>query len=293
MTFTVEELVNEPEIAAFFEDRRLWSAYGLCDLDQPYRRHARFLGATSEGTIAAVVLVYAPPGFNGVLPFGDVGGVAAIFTASSELPFEAFLLVGEEHMEAVERRYRVARPWDMLRMAVNRTTFSPCASDRRIVRLSAADKPAIEVLYRAEPDSAFFDSATLVHGKHFGVYEAGALVAIAGTHAWSARYRIGAIGGVFTHPDFRGRGLGTATTGAVAQALIDSEVDDVVLNVRADNMPALRVYARLGFMVVRPYLEGQAVDRAGPNRRPSACGGAVGPWSTAAEPGSTEDSRER
>ena len=43
----------------------------------------------------------------------------------------------------------------------------------------------------------------------------GALVAVAGTHLVSDTYGVAAIGNVFTHPDYRGRGYATLATGAV------------------------------------------------------------------------------
>ena len=260
MTVSVEELVDDPAIAAFLEHERRWTAYGLCDLDVPYRRHARYMGAVHEGRLIAIVLVYAPPGFNGMLPFGDAEGVATILTTAHGLPSEPFLLMGEEHMLAVGRRYRTVEPWQMLRMSVDTSTFSPSDSSKRAVRLSVADLAAMKELYGLERDSAFFDPATVDHGVYFGVYERASLVAIAGTHAWSKHYRIGAVGGVFTHPEHRGQGLAQVTTGAVTKALFEAGVEDVVLNVRTDNLPALHCYARLGYTTVRPYLEARAVE---------------------------------
>ena len=261
MVLTVEELRDDLAIAAFLEGQRLWTAYALCDLEPAYRRYARYLGALRDGHIVATVLLYAAPGFHGLLPFGDNDGVAAILTTSPELPTLPFLLAGEEHLRAVELRYHVNRPWPMWRMAVRAAGFSPPATIASAVRLSVDDLPAMEELYGTERNSALYDAATVEHGVYFGVYEAESLVAAAGTHAWSRTHRIGAVGGVFTRPDRRGRGLAQSTTGAVTQKLLELGVEDVVLNVRADNAPALRCYERLGFTTVRSYLEGQAVDR--------------------------------
>ncbi len=261
MTLTVRELQEDSAIAAFLGDQRLWTAYGLCDLDPAYRRDARYLAAQRDERIQATVLVYATPAFTGVLPFGDEEGIAAILSTSRHLPFRPLLLMGEEHVQAVERRYRLTQSWSMYRMAVAAAGFSPPASSEHLVRLSARDRPAMEELYGTERNSAFFDDATLAHGVYFGVYEGESLVAVAGTHAWSSQHRIGAVGGVFTRPDRRGRGLAQATTGAVTTTLLELGVEDVVLNVRADNASALRCYERLGFTTVRTYLEAHAVDR--------------------------------
>ena len=54
------------------------------------------------------------------------------------------------------------------------------------------------------------------------------------------------MGNVLTHHQFRGRGYATAVTGAVTAELLRT-CDQVVLNVRSDNPPALNVYRRLGY----------------------------------------------
>jgi predicted GNAT family acetyltransferase len=58
--------------------------------------------------------------------------------------------------------------------------------------------------------------------------------------------RLAVVGNVLTHVDFRGRGFATAVTGAVTAELLRT-CDQVVLNVRADNPPALNAYRRLGY----------------------------------------------
>ena len=51
-------------------DRR-WAVYALCDLEAPYRAHARFIGALDGDHARAVVLVYALPNFTALLPCVD------------------------------------------------------------------------------------------------------------------------------------------------------------------------------------------------------------------------------
>jgi predicted GNAT family acetyltransferase len=62
----------------------------------------------------------------------------------------------------------------------------------------------------------------------------------------SREARLAVVGNVLTHVDYRGRGFATAVTGAVTAELLRTS-DQVVLNVRSDNPPALQAYRRLGY----------------------------------------------
>jgi ribosomal protein S18 acetylase RimI-like enzyme len=81
-------------------------------------------------------------------------------------------------------------------------------------------------------------------GEYFGVFDAGRLVAMAGE-----RMRAGTlmeISGVCTHPDFQGRGLARR----LVEKLIRREMQrnqTPFLHVMRDNLPARRVYERMGF----------------------------------------------
>ena len=89
-------------------------------------------------------------------------------------------------------------------------------------------------------------SSAIADGVYYGIRVNGQLVAAAGTHVVSPSARLAVVGNVLTHVDYRGRGFATAVTGAVTAELLRT-CDQVVLNVRADNPPALNAYRRLGY----------------------------------------------
>jgi len=61
---------------------------------------------------------------------------------------------------------------------------------------------------------------------------------------------------VFTRPDRRGQGLATRASAAVVKALLEQNIQTIVLNVAMDNEPAVRCYRRLGFRPYCDYYEG-------------------------------------
>jgi predicted GNAT family acetyltransferase len=131
----------------------------------------------------------------------------------------------------------------MVRMWVDRTTFRPAPG--ATARLLPAEIGDLNRLYDLG-FTAWLPSESVAQGVYYGVRVGGRLVAAAGTHVISPEARLAVVGNVMTHVDFRNRGYAKLTTSAVTADLLRS-CDQVVLNVRADNPPALAAYRALGY----------------------------------------------
>ncbi|MGW1060110.1 GNAT family N-acetyltransferase [Micromonospora rubida] len=129
--------------------------------------------------------------------------------------------------------------------------------------LGAADLPELTRLYAAAYPGNWFDPRMLDTGRYVGVRRDGRLVAVAGVHVYSPVWRVAALGNVTTCPGYRGRGLGAAVVSALCRRLA-ADVDHVTLNVKVDNVAALRLYDRLGFTLVAGYGEYTLTACAGP-----------------------------
>lgn len=81
------------------------------------------------------------------------------------------------------------------------------------------------------------------------------LVAVAGVHVKSQRESVAALGNIAVAREARGQGLGTVITAAVSQRLMAQGVQSLGLNVHTDNQPAIRAYARLGYVKHHEYVE--------------------------------------
>lgn len=253
----IVDLTDDRAIVPVLEERRRWAAYALCDLEQPHRQYARYIGAVRGGRAEAVVLAYAPPGFTSLLPCGSAEGVRTILARAPDLPPKPLLIARRADLPAVEARYRVDKIWTMLRMAVSAPELRPSRAGAALRLLAPDDLPALRELYALWPDTVF-TPFMFAHGIYYGAYADDRLVAVAGTHAFSVRYGVGVIGNVYTRPDYRGHGLAGAVTGAVARAMMERGVRDVALNVREDNQPAIAAYTRLGFAMYEPFYEANA-----------------------------------
>lgn len=184
-------------------------------------------------------------------------GTGSIREALDHVTWPVHLQVQPDALAEVARYATVTNVKHMIRMAW--TGGSTRASDR-VTRLGASDVPALERLY-ADGESTgespdFFYGSMVTDGVFFGVYKGDDLLAAAGTHLVSRDEGAAAIGNVYVRRDRRGRGLGRAVTAAVVHDL--AGIATIGLNVRADNVAAIRVYESLGFVKHCDFTEGLA-----------------------------------
>ncbi len=241
---SVHATADRALLRRILERDRLYAAYAICDLDEREFGRTRWGVALAPGEVepAAVVLEYGGPAPQPVFVMGDRVGVAAILRVLIR-PRTAYIAGLTEHMAAVEQSYRVDPGPQMVRMWVDRASFRPYPAE--VARLLPVEAGDLNRLYQLGFTS-WLPPSSIAEGVYFGIRVGGRLVAAAGTHVVSPEARLGVVGNVMTQLEYRGRGYATATTGAVTAELLRT-CDQVVLNVRADNPPALQAYRRLGY----------------------------------------------
>jgi predicted GNAT family acetyltransferase len=117
----------------------------------------------------------------------------------------------------------------------------------RVVRLGAADVDDLTSLIRIAQPGPWADR-THELGDFFGIRDGNQLVAAAGQRMQLAEaVEISAVAAL---PEARGRGYGAAVTRAAADAILSAGAQPF-LHVRADNLDAIRMYERVGFVIRR------------------------------------------
>lgn len=255
----VRAVSERSEIAAFLRRDRLYAAYAIGDLDGPNRARVAWAMAHDEAGIPTALAMH----HEGLVPqplflMGAPDGCRAILESVIK-PRDAYLQATELQEAALRDMYELDTPIVMLRMAVDRRTFTPFAGPAE--RLTALDVDDLNRLYQLGYRSGFPPSV-VEDGVYYGVRVRGRLVSAAGTHAINAREEIAVVGNVMTHVDFRGHDFAKMVTSAVTAELFD-QVSDVALNVHADNDPAVAAYSRLGYRTHCQLIERLARRRAG------------------------------
>ncbi|HEY7591312.1 MAG TPA: GNAT family N-acetyltransferase [Candidatus Limnocylindrales bacterium] len=226
----------------FLDGDRLFAAYALCDLEDREFNRTRWGIAVSGGDVVALGMEYGGLTPQPLFLMGRNDGIEAILRDVLR-PRAAYVAMRTESMPPVAALYRVDPGPPMVRMWVDRSTFRP--ADAQVVRLRPTDIGELNRLYQLG-FASWLPSSAIAEGVYYGLRVGGRLVSAAGTHVVSPTARLGVVGNVLTHADYRGRGYAKAVTSAVTGELLQI-CDQVVLNVRADNPPALQAYAKLGF----------------------------------------------
>jgi ribosomal protein S18 acetylase RimI-like enzyme len=256
--WTVRELTERSQILSVLETDQLYAAYAIGDLEPGMFEDCTWFGAEQAGQLRSLVLLYRgltpPPLFL----MGDVDGLRAILGAA-HLPGHVYLTCLKPCLEMTREFYAWERATPMWRMNLptgERARFRNATGN--CTRMTPAHAEQLTELYGLGGGLAF-SPEQIARGVFYGVVVADQVVAVAGTHLVSPTYGVAGIGNVFTHPNHRRRGHGTATTSAVVNELLQCGIDDLVLNVAQDNLSAIRIYERLGFERYCPFYEGPAV----------------------------------
>ncbi|MFL5779384.1 MAG: GNAT family N-acetyltransferase [Chloroflexota bacterium] len=229
-------------LRGFLERDRLFAAYAICDLEDREFARTRWGVALDDQAVIAVALEYTGSSPQPVFAMGRPDGIVAILRDVVR-PRAAYLAALPEVLPEVEGYYRVDGGPPMVRMWVDRFHFRPYPAT--VQRLLSAEIGDLNRLYQLG-FASWLPATAIADGVYYGLRVNGQLVAAAGTHVVSRSAGLAVVGNVLTHVEYRGRGFATAVTGAVTADLLRT-CDQVVLNVRSDNPPALNAYRRLGY----------------------------------------------
>jgi ribosomal protein S18 acetylase RimI-like enzyme len=246
----VRTLTNKDEILAFLKQDRIYAAYAIGDLESSLFTQCQWFGAENDGEMQALALFFTGLDPPALFTMGNTGGVATILDSALQ-PERAYFTCRAEHLLVVEAYYDLGEIEHMFRMAIVPADFRSFPGPTVKLDLSYLD--ALRRLYRLGGGDAFAPYQ-LRDGVYYGVEVNGQLISAAGTHLVSPTFGVAGVGNIFTHPNHRRRGYGTACTSHVVEELLAQGLD-VVLNVNRENTEAIGIYERLGFRKHCPYIE--------------------------------------
>lgn len=180
-----------------------------------------------------------------ITPFGAVENpnkASLDELASLTTSDEIIVLVGHEMIEEDENWKLIIKEEGF--QMIHEGGELPLAQDVEVVTLGVSDVPEMLTLVELAQPGPLFQRAIEL-GKFFGVREGGTLVSMAGIRMALTGYR--EITAVATHPEYRGRGYSAAVVGRLID-WIHSDGNMPILHVKLDNISAIRLYKKLGFI---------------------------------------------
>lgn len=151
----------------------------------------------------------------------------------------------QEQLELFGQACIILEPIKERQMIADKTTQLYCECKRRPRKLSTNDAERLKELYRLSGTPAWTPNAMSL-GPFYGMIESdGTISAAAGVH-YVTPY--GAeIGNVATHPEHLRKGYAAACIKAVVEDVLKNS-NIVILHYFADNVPAQKLYEKMGFM---------------------------------------------
>jgi ribosomal protein S18 acetylase RimI-like enzyme len=143
----------------------------------------------------------------------------------------------------LDAKWKVRNDNALLQMVFDKPSIN-LSLDESIRALAAADVPEMLALTQLAKPGPFLEN-TIAFGGYFGFFVDGKLVSMAGTRLAAGPYT--EVSAVCTHPDFVGRGLAQRVLPHVMN-YIQQKGQIPYLQLYPDNLPALRLYQRLGFV---------------------------------------------
>jgi ribosomal protein S18 acetylase RimI-like enzyme len=244
-------------IAAALRRDALLHLYAIGDLDDFFWPYTNWYALAEGDQIRQVILCYngAPMLILHALTQERAEEMRELLRAILHLlPRRIYSHLSADLVGVFADDYRIEPHGHYDKMALTDRTRLDGLDTCAVERLSAADLPGINALYAASYPGNWFDPRMLETGHYYGVRQGDVLLSIAGVHVYSPQYRVAALGNITTHPEARGRGLAALATARLCQELLKT-VDQVGLNVRADNASAITCYTKLGFTKTGAYEE--------------------------------------
>lgn len=250
-------LHDQATIARFLQRNPLLYLYALGDLDPFFWPYTTWYGFEEAGELQEVLLLYSGSELPVLLALSEQPVRLARWLPALHplLPARLYSHLSEGLLPALAPPYQVQPYGPHLKMALRDPQALTDVESDEVQVLGPEALPALAALYEASYPGNAFDPRMVETGRYYGIWRDDRLVCVAGVHVYSPRYRVAALGNVTTHPASRGQGLSRAACAHLCRTLLAEGIEQVGLNVKADNQPALTLYAQLGFVPIATYGE--------------------------------------
>ncbi|NQU67105.1 MAG: GNAT family N-acetyltransferase [Candidatus Marinimicrobia bacterium] len=252
----LRDVQDKSLLESFFRQNTALHIYSIGDLDDFFWPYTTWYALQDGIQLTAVILVYRGQSLPTVLAIGDKTKplYALLNGIAPDLPDRFYAHISPGAEQILKPLFKLTSHGLHLKMALSTTERVVTTDTRNVELLSTHHSDELMAFYRSSYPGNWFDPRMLDTNQYYGIRLDDQLVSVAGIHVYSPSYRVAALGNIVTHPEYRRQSLGLKTTARVCQSLTTS-VDHIGLNVKADNLPAINCYQKLGFETIGEYGE--------------------------------------
>lgn len=255
----IKVLDDKQIIHRFFRNNIGLFIYGIGDLDDFFWPDSLFYGLMDGNEVKAISLLYTGLSIPCLLALSEnpeeKKHLADLMASIVEdLPDQFYAHISPGISSAISNFYQLEHQGRFYKMILKNKERIDKLNCGEGVNLGEKDIAEIEELYRSSYPENWFDRKMLDTQQYYGIRINRKLVSIAGVHVYSPKYKVAALGNITTHPKWRGQGWGSQVTAKLCQSLART-VEIIGLNVKTDNIPAVRCYQKLGFEIIAEYDE--------------------------------------
>ncbi|MEI7542653.1 MAG: GNAT family N-acetyltransferase [bacterium] len=249
----IREIFDREKIKAFLLEDPYQHLYEIGNLNEKLFTRSKWFCALENNEIKAVAMVHiaqaSDDNFLFLLENKNTKEAAILLSEiKAKLPnaFNAHLI--SETAALLKPEYEISNlvKYNKMKIIGNIMVDKAIKYSEYTYRVNKNDFEVINDFLRSINPLAFFVPAMLETGKYFIIRKNSDLIAMAGVHFYSKEIGIAVIGNVATAPEYRGMGYGSSVTASLLMDLW-KDVSYIGLNVLSDNIPAIKVYEKLGF----------------------------------------------
>ncbi len=257
----VKQITEKAVLESFFRKDPGLHLYSIGDLDDFFWSRTTWYGFENHTELKSIFLIYSGSELPVLLALEDTDKSASeklLISLVPKLPnlFYSHLSPGL-HQLLRKNGFLLETHGEHLKMCLKRLIVPKDNLNFKMScrRLSVDDLEAVKDLYKKAYPGNWFDQRMLETGKYLGAFNEARMIGITGIHVYSRLYRVAALGNVTTLAAYRNQGVAAKLTAELCKDLVADGIEDIGLNVNADNQKAIRCYQKIGFQVQTKYEE--------------------------------------
>jgi len=248
---------DKPRLLHHFQKDPVLFSYHIGDLDDFYFNDCQWaVDYYDRARIEETVLIYNGCKTPTVLAFGVSNRFQTLLEQTVEILPPLFYCHFHKTDRAVFKKYYRENPLGAFIKMKHESLPLNILYDNtdKIKRLDMSHREKIIKLYEQSYPENYFTEKMLLTGKYYGYFDKDKILAVSGVHVYSDEYKIAVLGNIVTDLRHRNKGYSSLVTAQLVMELV-SEKKLICLNVKKDNLPAIRVYEKIGFVKQHEYEE--------------------------------------